>query len=416
MRTGSRWGVELYLARRYLLRQHHGAWGWMIGVLATASVAIGVMALIITLSVMTGFREDIRAKILGVQPHILLTGFDGRMDATDPLLEAVLSQHPGVGVYSPYINGQVLIGRGPQSSGALLKGVDPAREPRVANLEGKVISGDWPDLAKVTDDKRPSIFLGKELARNIGARIGEKVWIITPGSIGISALSIPKAHIFELAGIVESGLYDYDSSLAYIHLPQASKLFGMGRNVSGIGVRTGDAENADRIARDLQDRLKGKYWVRSWISINRNLFSALRLEKAVMFTILILVTLVASVMIVSNLLLSISQKTREIGILRAMGATAGTIRRIFLLQGFLMGVVGTAIGTTLGVTISLILSKTNLVQLPADVYYIDHLPVRIDGLDITTVVVAACLIVLIATLYPAHRATRIDPLDAIRYG
>jgi lipoprotein-releasing system permease protein len=186
--------------------------------------------------------------------------------------------------------------------------------------------------------------------------------------------------------------------------------------VSGVGVWIKDVERADKLAKELQLRFAGAYWVCSWLSLNRNLFSALKLEKTVMFIILTLVTLVASVMIVSNLLLSITQKIKEIGILRAMGATASTIHRIFLFQGALMGLVGTLIGAVLGVLISTILARTNLIRLPADVYYIDRLPIRLDPTDIITVVVAACLIVLVATLYPARRATELDPLDAIRYG
>ncbi len=409
--------AELYLARRYLFNHRPGAWGWLIGWMATGSVALGVAALIVTLAVMTGFREDIRQKILGVQPHVILSAFDGRLDATRPKIAEILNATPEILAWSPYVSGQVLIGRGAQSSGAMVKGIDPVKEPTVANLTAKLVSGKWETLSLTSGEPaHPRIILGQELARNLGARLGDTVWIITPGSVGLSALSIPKANLFIVSGVVQSGLYDYDSTLAYVDLPAAQTLFGLGGSVSGIGARIKDPDDCDRVAKTLATKFDGDYWVRSWLSLNRNLFSALKLEKTVMFVILTMVTLVASVMIVSNLLLSITQKVKEIGILRAMGATGATIRRVFLIQGALMGVVGTAIGATLGIAISILLAKTQLIKLPADVYYIDRLPVRIEAADVATVVFAAVFIVIAATLYPANRATELDPLEAIRYG
>jgi lipoprotein-releasing system permease protein len=404
--------AELYLARRYLLNRRHGAWGWLIGWMATGSVALGVGALIVTLAVMTGFREDIRDKILGIQPHVIVTSFNGQMNADPAVLESLFVKNGHVQSWSPYVSGQVLMGFGSQNSGAMLKGIDPVKEMEVARLTTKISQGSW----DVLNAPEPQIVLGVELARNLGARLGDKIWIVTPGSIGFGAMSVPEAHIYRVGALLQSGLYDYDSSLAYIGLARAQKLFEMGQTVSGVGVAVDDVDQSDVIARDLQSKAEGAFWVRSWLSLNKNLFSALKLEKTVMFIILIMITLVASVMIVSNLLLSITQKTKEIGILRAMGADGKTVHRIFLLQGALMGVVGTGLGAALGIVIALILAKTNLIRLPADVYYIDRLPISLSVVDIATVVVAACVIVIIATLYPARRATEIDPLDAIRYG
>jgi lipoprotein-releasing system permease protein len=404
--------AELYLARRYLLNRRHGAWGWLIGWMATGSVALGVGALIVTLAVMTGFREDIRNKILGVQPHIILTTFTGQFTPNPDTLNGLFKQNGHIKSWSPYVSGQVLMGHGSQNSGAMVKGINPSTEMGVARLAHKLTQGSWDVLAST----QPQIVLGVELARNLGARIGDNVWVVTPGSIGFGAMSVPEAHIYRVGGLLQSGLYDYDSSLAYISLAAGQKLFEMGDAISGIGMSVDDVDQSDVIARELQAKAEGAYWVRSWLALNKNLFSALRLEKTVMFIILIMITLVASVMIVSNLLLSITQKTKEIGILRAMGADGKTIHRIFLLQGALMGMVGTGIGAVFGILIAVFLAKTNLIRLPADVYYIDKLPISISPVDIITVVVAACVIVVLATLYPAKRATEIDPLDAIRYG
>lgn len=406
--------VELYLARRYLLDRRHGTWGFLISWMATGSVAIGVAALIATLAVMTGFREDIQEKLMGIQPHVIITPpFASSIPDTRPIENALKNDKNVLG-WSPFISGQVLIGRGSQSSGVVIKAIDPVGEIKVVDLKNKLTEGSWEELAKESDPK-PSIILGIELARNIAARRGDEVWAMTPGSEGLSPLSMPQAHLFKVVGFVKTGLYDYDSSLAYIPLKEGMKLFKL-NGVNGVGVKITNPFQSPEIARSIQNKFDGAYWVRSWLSLNQNLFSALKLEKVVMFIILTLVTIVASFMIVSNLLLTITQKIKEIGILRAMGATGGTIHRTFLLQGVLMGLVGNAIGVVLGVIISLILGHTNFIRLPADVYYIDKLPVKIEVMDILSVVAAATLIVLIATLYPARRAAKLDPLDAIRYG
>jgi lipoprotein-releasing system permease protein len=410
--------AEFYLAKRYLLNHRHGAWGWLISWMTTGSVALGVAALIVTLAVMTGFRDDISRKILGVQPHVIISPVSGEIDPSSPRIASVLNSEKNVVAWSPYVSGQVLMGHGSQNSGAMIKGVDPAREPDVSNLREKITVGKWSDLnaGAPSGTPRPGIILGQELARNLGARQGDTVWLVTPGSIGLTALSIPRAHLFTVVGIIQTGLYDYDSSLAYIDLTAARRVFDLEKNVTGIGIRVRDPDRADLVASELTVKFQGDYWIRSWLALNRNLFSALKLEKMVMFTILIMVTLVASFMIVSNLLLSITQKVKEIGILRAMGATGASIRRTFLYQGLLMGAVGTTIGVVLGLAISLFLAHTNIIRLPADVYYIDRLPIQIELGDVAAVVLAAGLIVLAATLYPAHRATKLDPLDAIRYG
>ncbi|MFN0118692.1 MAG: FtsX-like permease family protein [Elusimicrobiota bacterium] len=396
-----------------------GAFGWAIGWLATGSVAVGVMALIITLSVMTGFREDIRSRILGIQPHIILTPFTGTLPDHPSQISNLLEQNGNILAFSPFVSGQILIGKGASSSGAILKGINPALEPRVANLEGKLLGAQWNDLTIKND--RPDfpknkIFLGTELAKNIGARVGDKVWVVTPGSVGLTPFSIPKAHVFEFSGVVQSGLYDYDSALAYMDLEPSQRVLDMKSGISGFGMRIKNPDQVETIVRKLQLDLDGTYWVRSWLSLNKNLFSALKLEKTVMFIILILITVVAAVMVVTNLLLSISQKIKEIGILCAMGATSKTIHNIFLLQGLFMGTLGTMIGAVFGVVGALVLKHSNLISLPADVYYIDKLPVKIIWGDIFLVVTVAILIVLIATIYPARRASKIDPIEAIRFG
>ncbi|OVE76133.1 hypothetical protein BVX98_06550 [bacterium F11] len=410
---------EFYLANRYLISRRHGVWGWIISSIATGSVALGVAALIVTLAIMTGFREDIRSKMLGVQPHVLMTSFSGKINPKRIKADEILNNNPQISDWAPFVTGQILIGKGKLNSGAKVKGIDPKKEPSVVNVMDRLREGQWEDLREeslVVRPDKPKIILGQELARHIGARVGNIVWVVTPNSIGISAFSIPKAHLFEVSGILHTGLYDFDSALAYTHLSSAQTLFNMGTEITGYGISLKDIDGADQIASDLQISFKGDFWVRSWLSQNKNLFSALKLERTVMFLILAMLSVVAAFMIVTNLLLNITQKVKEIGILRAMGATPQIIRKIFLYQGLLMGIVGNFIGIIIGVGISLFLAKSNIIHLPADVYYIDKLPIRLIPIDICSVVILSLLIVVVATIYPANKAAQLDPLDAIRYG
>jgi len=410
--------VDWYLARRYLWDPRQGMWGWLISGIPIVSVALGVGALIVTLAVMSGFRTDIKKRMLGIHPHLYLTAPFGKIDPRDSVLTDQLSHHSLVEDWSPYISGEILIGRGPQTAGATIKGINPKKEPFIADLEDKLKKGEWNSLdsESLGSGDKPRIFLGQELARKLGARKGDLVWTITPGSIGITTLSIPQAFQFEVMGFIETGLYDYDTIIAYVDLPEAQKLFGLGPYVTGVGIRLKNLKHLERAGKTIQKDLDSHYWVRSWISLNKNLFSALKLEKTVMFILQTLITLVASFMIISNLLLKITQKVKEIGILRAMGAPPKVIQRIFLYQGMLMGIIGNILGVFLGIGLSLVIKFTDIVKLPADVYYIGHVPVHLEWGDIGLVVLIATLIVFIATLYPARRAAQLDPLEAIRYG
>lgn len=410
--------VELYLARRYLWNKREGFWNKVISFIPVASVAVGVAALIITLAIMSGFRSDIQERMLGVHPHLYVSTPTGKLNPTDPLLDEKLTGHRKVEDWSPFISGEVLIGHGNQTTGATVKGVDPYKEPRIANLKSRLQIGNWEDLEpfNAENNDKPKIFLGKELSLKIGARMGSTVWCITPGSIGIGAFSLPQAHQFIVAGYIETGLYDYDSVIAYTNISSAQKLFGLGNDVTGVGVRLKDQINIDETGFAIQSSLEGRYGVRSWLSLNRNLFSALKLEKIVMFIVQTLITIVAAFMIISNLMLKISSKTKEIGILRAMGATQRNIKKIFLLQGILMGFIGSVLGLILGISGAIFLAKTNIIQLPPDVYYISHIPIRLDLLDISTVAIFAVVIITLASFYPAYRASKLDPIEAIRYG
>lgn len=389
--------------------------GSLTSVIAVAGVTVGVAALIATLAVMTGFREDIRAKILGAQPHLMI------QPMTDQGLpdQDYSDRFKGISevvAWSPYIMGQALAKTEAATQGVVVKGVDPLREQGVTGLESKLIQGEWAALSstEAAASKAPAILLGKELAQNLRVGVGDRMILAVPTAENTGMGNLPFFFSFTVAGILQTGLYDYDSSLVVVGLPTAQKIFSLKGRYSGLGVRLKDADEFTGPAIKIQQRFSSQALVRSWLGMNRPLFSALRLEKIVMFLILALITLVAAFTILSNLLLVTAQRIREIGILRAMGASRGGIQRIFLLKGFLMGLIGTGIGTALGLGISYLLKHYEFVKLPADVYYVERLPVKVVPGDVLLVAAAAVIIVLIATLYPARAAAKLDALDAIR--
>ena len=406
--------LELFLAFRYLRGSRRTMGGGLTSAIAIAGVTVGVAALIATLAVMTGFREDIRAKILGAQPHLLIQPpGNGTLPEAD--YKERFSSVKEVVAWSPFVLGQALVRSAQGAQGVVVKGVDPAREAGVTGLDHRMIVGNWAELGRPpAKGLAPPVFLGKELAARLETGLGDRIVLAVSngGDAGLGAL--PDLSAFTVAGILETGLYDYDSSLLVMGLGSAQNLFGLSGRLTGLGVRLEDADDFTGPAMKLQAKFSSLGFVRSWLALNRPLFAALRLEKIVMFLILALITLVAAFTILSNLLLVTAQRTREIGILGAMGATPGMIHRIFLLKGLLMGAFGTAAGTVLGLAISGLLKKYEFVKLPADVYYVERLPVRVVPSDVLLVIVSALLIVLIATLYPSRAAARMDTLEAVR--
>jgi len=399
---------ELYLALRYLKGNRDTLGGTLTSVISVASVTVGVAALIATLAVMTGFREDIRKKILGTQPALIILSQTGTLPEGD--YSPVFSGVRDVRAWSPFILEQGLLKSGRRTQGAVVKGVDPEREPAVTGLSSRVKEGRWESLRSST----PTVLLGTELARTLGVGEGDHVLLVVPSlSAGLFG-DLPVMHRFVVGGTVETGLYDYDSNLAVVSLASAQRAFDRRQAWTGIGVKVRDPDDPFDAAFRIQKNMGSSAYVRSWLAMNRNLFSALKLEKAVMFLILTLITLVAAFTILSNLILVTAQKTREIGILKAMGATDGVIQRTFLFKGILLGLFGTGAGTALGLAISWLLKTYPVVKLPADVYYVERLPVTVVPSDVMMVAGAALAIVLAATIYPARIAAKLDALTAIR--
>jgi lipoprotein-releasing system permease protein len=410
---------ELFVSLRYLLAKRRQTFISLITFISIAGVAVGVTALIVVLAVMNGFQDDVRSRILGITSHMVVGSFNGAFSDYEALMKEI-EKEPGVVAVTPFINAQVMVSSGRSVSGAILRGIDLQTAGRVINIQESLIRGNLGDLrseppSATGSSSQPGIILGVELCNNLGIRQGEWVTVISPSGRLTPLGQVPKSKLFQVVGVIQSGMYEYDNTLSFISLAAAQQFLGMGDAVSGIEVRLGDIYSARQIAETLRSRLGLPYWVRDWMQMNRNLFSALKLEKVVMFIILTLIILVAAFNIVSSLIMLVMEKTRDIAILKAMGATTASIRKIFVMEGFLIGTSGTLLGLLGGFVLCSLLKKYQFIELPRDVYYISTLPVKMELLDVGMIALAAILISLLATLYPSRQAAKLDPAEALRY-
>jgi lipoprotein-releasing system permease protein len=411
---------ELFVSLRYLLAKRRQTFISLITMISIAGVAVGVMALIVVLAVMNGFQEDLRSRILGVTSHIVVGNFNGTVADYREVMKEV-EKESGVVAATPFVYTQVMISSGKSVSGAILRGVDPASAPRVINLQKNMIRGNLDDLLHSSQSGAPStpthsgVILGVELANNLAVHQGEWITVVSPVGRLTPMGQSPKSKLFQIVGIFQSGMYEYDNTLAYVDLREAQQFLGIGDAVTGVEVKVADIYAAQKIAEALRSRLGHPYWVRDWMQMNRSLFSALKLEKVVMFIILTLIVLVAAFNIVSSLIMLVMEKTRDIAILKAMGATTARIRKIFVLEGFMIGVSGTILGLLGGFGLCGLLKKYHFIELPRDVYGISTLPVRLEAFDVTVIALAAVIISLVATIYPSRQAAGLDPAEALRY-
>jgi len=408
---------EFFIGSRYLRTKQKQAFISLITVLSIAGVTVGVMALIVVIAVMTGFEYDLKSRILGVESHIVIMRNNGPFSEYRNILERV-ENTDGVEAATPFINSQVILRSSLSLSGAVLRGIDPDSADRVIKNLDKVSLKNLKetDQRKSTSIAMPAIILGKELAKNLGVMQGDPVYLISPRGMISPIGHIPTMKRFKVAGLFESGMYEYDRSLAYMHIKDAQKILRMGDSVNGIEVRVNDIYNARNIAGRIVKELGFQYWARDWMQMNQNLFSALKLEKTVMFIILALIVLVAAFNIASTLIMMVMEKTKDIAILKAMGATNKSIRKIFVFKGIVIGSIGTIFGVCLGFILCTVLKYYQFIELPGDVYYITTLPVKLELLDVVIIASAAMAISFLATLYPARQASKLDPVEAIRYG
>jgi lipoprotein-releasing system permease protein len=422
---------ELLISWRHLCSRKSQKFISLITFISMGGVAVGVMALIVVIAVMTGFGQNLRDKILGTNSHIVVTQLmSNGMEDYESVLKKVKTV-PQVRDAAPFILKQVMLIFGQRSSGVVVRGVDPEREANISDLqknltEGKLAHLDRPPRRLPQDDSgisRKGIILGKELARSLGVYTGDILGIMSP-SVRMTPLGIiPKMKMMEVVGIFESKMYEYDANLAFISISSAQSLFAMRDRVTGIEIKVDDIDAAGEIAETIQEKLGRPYFARDWMQMNRNLFSALKVEKVTMFIILILIILVAAFNIVSTLFMVVMDKAKDIAILKSMGATRGSIMQIFSMQGLIIGICGTALGCIAGFTIVPNLNEIvgfiewlfDFKAFPEDVYYLDALPSQVQWLDSFLIIVFSILICFLASLYPAWRASRLDPVDGLRY-
>ena len=408
---------EFFIGSRYLRTKQKQAFISLITILSIAGVTVGVMALIVVIAVMTGFEYDLKSRILGVESHIVIMRHNVPFSDYRNILEHV-ENTDGVEAATPFINSQVILRSSLSLSGAVLKGIDPASADKVIKNLDKVSLKNLKktDQRKSTSITMPSIILGKELAKNLGVIQGDPVYLISPMGMISPIGHIPTMKRFKVAGLFESGMYEYDRTLAYIHIKDAQKILRLGDSVNGIEVRVNDIYNARNIAGSIVKELGFQYWARDWMQMNQNLFSALKLEKTVMFIILALIVLVAAFNIASMLIMMVMEKTKDIAILKAMGATDKSIRKIFVFKGTVIGSIGIFLGVCMGFLLCTVLKYYQFIELPGDVYYITTLPVKLELLDVVMIASAAMAISFLSTLYPARQASKLDPVEALRYG
>jgi lipoprotein-releasing system permease protein len=408
---------EYFIGGRYLRAKQKETFISLITILSVAGVTVGVMALIVVIAVMAGFESDLKQRILGVESHIVLMRHDGSFSGYKKISKQINGLQ-GVEAATPFIYSQIMLRSSTGVSGAVLRGIDPESASSVIKILKNSVLQNLKQIQREGDSKTfvPGIILGKELARNLGVLKGDAVYLISSRGMISPIGYLPAMKRFEVAGIFESGMYEYDGSLAYIDLKDAQKILNMKGSVTGIEVRVDDIYNARNIAKEIVSELGFPYWARDWMRMNHNLFSALKLEKTVMFIILALIVLVAAFNIASTLIMMVMGKTKDIAILKAMGAMDSSIRKIFIYKGMIIGAVGTSLGVCLGFIICKLLEKYKFIQLPGDVYYISTLPVRLETLDVFMIASAAMVICFLATLYPASQASKLNPIEAIRYG
>ena len=409
---------ELFIGLRYTRAKRRNHFISFISLISMLGMALGVMALIVVLSVMNGFQKEIRARMLGASPHLEVVADGGRLHDWQAVLDEV-ARHPQVSAAAPYVAGQGMLSFGESVQGVMVRGIDPQRETAITGLSGKMKVGTLDNLR----GGEFSIVIGADLARARGVKINDRVMLIAPQGMVTPAGMMPRLKQFRVAGIFEVGMAPYDSSLALIHMGDAQKLFQLGDAVTGISAKLRDIDLAPRVARELQDRLPPELYANDWTHQNVNYFRAVQMEKKMMTIILSLIVAVAAFNIVSTLVMAVTDKQADIAILRTLGASPRSIMKIFIVQGVVIGVIGTLLGCLGGIALALNLDVVvpfierllGVQFLAKDVYYITELPSDLRYHEVALVASMSFLISLLATLYPSWRASKTQPAEALRY-
>ena len=404
---------ELFVALRYLFSRRKQTFIYIISIMSILGVAIGVGALVVVLGVYNGLTTDMRDKILGANAHAIVmsyipSAFENRSDILDRVRSV-----KGVTGATPFIYTEVMLSAGGGVKGVVLRGIDPQSAPSVLSMLRQMRSGSAADLER---EGTPGLIIGEELAKRLGLGMGSRVNLLSPSGQKTTSGYAPRVRPFEVVGIFKTGMFEYDSSLGFVTLGAARDVLGLPENyLSGVELTVDDVYKADKISTLVSTELGSPFYVRSWMEMNANLFAALKLEKIGMFILLAMVVLIGSFSIVTTLVMLVMEKTRDIAIIMSMGATSGMIRRIFMFQGTIIGVIGTLLGYALGLSLGWLLKRYQFIKLPENVYTLDHLPIIISLSDVLIIGASAMLLCFLATLYPARQASRLQPAEALRY-
>lgn len=412
---------ELFIGLRYLRARRRETFISLITVISVLGVMIGVMTLNVVMAVMTGFEETLRDRLLGINAHVALVKSGDQLRDYEKLLEQV-RKTKGVVAASPSIYGQVMLTSGPRVSGVVVRGVDPDKVNQVVDIERYIKEGSLQSLKQQQPLQiqgrtilLPGVIIGIRLANQLGVFLGSPIQVVSPLGSPTAIGVIPKVRRFVVVGIFDSGMSEIDSTLVYMNLSDAQKFFELGNAVTNIEIRVQDVYRAQSVAQDIQRQLGFPYLTEDWSRLWPNLFSALRLEKTVYFLVLLLMVLIGAFNIVSTLIMVVMEKRKDIAILQSMGASRDSIRRIFLIKGCVIGVVGTFLGVVLGLAICMLIQKYRFIELPKDVFLISTVPVRIYLSNFLLVGFASLVVCLLASIYPARQAAKLDPVEIIRY-
>jgi lipoprotein-releasing system permease protein len=405
---------EISVGLRYMKAKRKQALISVISAFSVLGVMLGVMTLIIVLGVMNGFEKDLKEKILGTVSHLVVLNHADRTVTGWPKLMERINGLDGIRAVTPYIYGQAMLSSRGRVRGVVVRGIDVATAGQVISLPRYLQTGSVRDLESMHDGMA-GIIVGRELAVANSLREGDAVQLISPQGKRTPIGAVPRVQNFKIVGIFKSGMYEFDANLVYMELEAAQKFFEMGDGVTGIEVALKDIYYAPKLGTRIEVSLGNPFWTRTWKEMYRNLFSALKLEKMAMFIILTFIVLVAAFNIIISLIMLVMEKSRDIAILKALGATSDRIMRIFIVQGMVVGIVGTFLGAVAGLAGAALLSRYSIIDLPEEIYTISKLPVAIEVSDVLIICVVALTICFLATLYPSLRAARLEPVEALRY-
>jgi lipoprotein-releasing system permease protein len=409
---------ELFVGLRYLRAKRRNHFISFISLTSVLGIAVGVMALITVMSVMNGFEKELRDRILGMVSHASITSYGGRLEDWESIREQVQADPRVLGV-APFIEKEGMLARDGELSGGMVRGILPEEEPAVSEVGDQMIQGELSQL--VGGEYR--VILGSHLARALRVGVGDHVFIIVPeGTVTVAGFR-PRMRRFDVVGLFDVGMYEYDRSHAFIHMEDAQTLYRYGEEIGGLRLKLDDMFGAPAVSRDIASNLGRGYFVRDWTRQHANFFAALQIEKTVMFIILFLIVAVAAFNIISTLVMVVNDKRADIAVLRTMGSSPGSVMAVFVVQGTVIGLVGTLLGLVLGVSLALNVEQIvpwveDLFQtefLPADVYYISDLPSELNWPDVARITGLAFVLTVLSTLYPAWRASRTQPAEALRY-